>query len=86
MTSILIEVVGLAGVIIISCSGIPQLYKTIKTRSVKDLSSTFFLMLLVGIILLSIYSLSIGDIVYCVGNSISFIVTLLILINILRWR
>ena len=83
---IIIKIIGLIGALIISGSGIPQLYKTIKTKSVKDLSFSFFFLLLVGIILLSIYTVAIGDIIYSIGNTISLIITLLILIYIIKCR
>lgn len=86
MVSLLIEIIGLMGVLIISFSGIPQLYKTIKTRSVEDLSFSFFSLLFIGIILLSIYTLWIGNIVYSIGNTISLVITFLIIICIIKWK
>ncbi|RLF42407.1 MAG: hypothetical protein DRN12_00345 [Thermoplasmata archaeon] len=86
LVPLLIEIIGLIGVLIISCSSIPQLYKTFKTRSVEDLSFSFFLLLFIGIILLSIYTIVIGNIIYSIGNTTSLIVTFLILVSIIKWR
>ena len=86
MVDIFIELAGLIGILIISCSGITQLYKVIKTHSVKDLSFLFFILILIGIILLLIYTISIGNIIYTIGNMASLIITTSIIICILKWR
>lgn len=86
MIIILIKILGLIGILIISFSGIPQLIKVVKTHSVNDLSLVFFTMLLVGMILLLIYSFSIENTVYIVGNIISLIMTIGIIICILKWK
>lgn len=86
MIPIIIEFIGLIGILIISCSGTTQLYKVLKTHSVQDLSLIFFILLLTGIILLSIYTVWIGNFVYSVGNVISLIITIGIIICILKWR
>jgi uncharacterized protein with PQ loop repeat len=86
MVHAIVELAGLIGILIISSSGITQLYKAIKTHSVKDLSLLFFILISIGIILLSIYSISIGNIIYTIGNFISFIITGAIIICILQWR
>ena len=80
------ELAGLVGILIISSSGITQLYKAIHSHSVKDLSLLFFILILIGIVLLSIYSVSIGNMIYTIGNIISFTITSAIIICILKWR
>jgi uncharacterized protein with PQ loop repeat len=86
MVNTIIELAGLIGILIISSSGITQLYKAIKTRSVKDLSLIFFILILVGVILLSIYTITIGNLIYTIGNIISFMLTTAIIICILKWK
>lgn len=86
MVNAIIEIAGLIGILIISGSGITQLYKAVKTHSVKDLSLSFFVLILIGITLLSTYSVAIGNTIYTIGNIISFIITLAIIICILKWR
>ena len=80
------EIIGLIGMIIICIAGLPQLMKTIKTKSVKDLSLSFFIMILVGAILLLIYSFYIDDLIYIVGNFLTILITILIIACILLWH
>ena len=47
MVNAIIEIAGLIGILIISGSGITQLYKAVKTHSVKDLSLSFFVLILI---------------------------------------
>jgi MtN3 and saliva related transmembrane protein len=86
LVNIIIDILGLIGILIISFSGITQLIKAVKTRSVDDLSLTFFILLFIGIVLLQIYSISIGNIIYIIGNIVSLIMTGGIIICILKWR
>ena len=86
MVNQILEIAGLIGILIISSSGITQLFKAVKTHSVKDLSLLFFILILLGATLLFIYSVSIGNSIYIIGNIISFIITLGIIICILKWR
>lgn len=81
-----IEIAGFIGILILSGSGITQLYKAVKTHSVKDLSLSFFILILIGITLLFSYSLSIGNTIYSLGNFISFVITIAIILCILKWR
>lgn len=67
------ELFGFAGMILIQACYLPQLYKTIKTKSVKDLSLPFFIILIVGILFYLIYSILINDVVYMTSNTIGLI-------------
>lgn len=85
MVNTIIELAGLIGILILSSSGITQLYKALKTHSVKDLSLLFFLLIFIGIILLTLYSITIGNIIYTIGNIVSLVITISIIIFILKW-
>jgi len=80
------ETIGIAGMVIICISGLPQLYKTIKTKSVKDLSLPFFIMIIIGAFLLLVYSFYIDDLIYIVGNILTVLITLLLIICIIIWN
>ena len=82
----MLESVGLMGTVIISMAGMPQLIKTIRTKSVDDLSFVSFFSVLVGAFLLLIYSLHTMDFVYITGDVITISVTSLLIFFILRWR
>ena len=80
------EIIGVVGMIIICISGLPQLFKTVKKKSVNDLSMPFFVMILVGAFLLLIYSFYISDLIYIVGNILTVLITLLLILCIVIWR
>ena len=80
------EIIGIVGMVIICISGLPQLYKTVKTKSVTDLSLPFFVMILVGAFLLLVYSFYIDDLIYIVGNILTMLITLLLIVCIVIWH
>ena len=53
----LIEIVGIAGGIIISSSLLPQVYKTYQTKSAKDISYYYQIIYIVGCTLTNTYAL-----------------------------
>ena len=67
------ESLGVLGSLIICGSVIPQLVRTYKTKSARDLSITYLSTLMTGIVLLTIYSIYIGDTVFILGNTLSLI-------------
>jgi len=82
----LIELVGLAGVLLINAAYIPQTIKTYRTKNVEGLSITFFSMILFGVCLLQIYSVLIWDTVYVASNSVAIINVALLLILIKKYQ
>ena len=80
------ETIGVIGIVVICFAGLPQLVKTIKTKSVEDLSLPFFIMILVGAFLLLVYSIYIKDLIYIVGNILTILITALLIVCIGWWR
>ncbi len=80
------EIIGVIGIAVICFAGLPQLVKTIKTKSVEDLSLPFFIMILVGAFLLLVYSIYIKDLIYIVGNILTILITALLIVCIVGWR
>ncbi len=70
---VVFEFLGIAGSLIICGSIIPQLMKTYRTKSARDLSITYLMTLMMGIILLTIYSIYIRDLVFIFGNTLSML-------------
>ncbi len=77
------EFLGMTGSLIICGSVIPQVMKTYRTKSARDLSSTYLMTLMTGIILLTVYSVYIRDLVFIFGNTLSM---LSVGILMLLWR
>jgi MtN3 and saliva related transmembrane protein len=66
---------GMLAALLTTFAYIPQAYKTIRTRSAKDLSIVTFSMLFVGTILGFIYSSYIHDTPFMVTNGITAILS-----------
>ena len=77
------EFLGMTGSLIICGSVIPQVMKTYRTKSARDLSNTYLMTLMTGIILLTVYSIYIRDLVFIFGNTLSM---LSVGILMLLWR
>jgi len=77
------EFLGITGSLIICGSVIPQVMKTYRTKSARDLSNTYLMTLMTGIILLTVYSIYIRDLVFIFGNTLSM---LSVGILMLLWR
>ena len=82
----IIELVGLAGVLLINAAYIPQTIKTYRTKDVNGLSTTFFSMILLGVCLLQIYSVAIWDTVYVASNSVAILNIILLLCLIKKYQ
>jgi len=77
------EFIGIVGSLIICASIIPQVIKTYRTKSAHDLSITYLITLMTGIIMVTIYSICIQDPVFIFGNVLS---VLSIGILIVLWK
>ncbi|MCK5261127.1 MAG: PQ-loop repeat-containing protein [Thermoplasmatales archaeon] len=80
------ETIGVIGIVVICIAGLPQLVKTVKTKSVEDLSLPFFILILVGASLLLVYSFYIEDLIYIIGNILTILITVLLIACIVGWR
>ena len=81
-----IELIGLLAAILTTTAFIPQVYKVIKTKSVKGLSLSTYLIFTTGVLFWLIYGLLKSSISMIIGNGITFFLAFLILYNILKKR
>ena len=70
-TSLLFEILGTAGSLILCASAIPQIVKTYRTKSSGDLSIMYLVTLMFGLMLLMVYSLYVRDFVFIFGNTLA---------------
>ncbi len=70
---IVFEFLGITGSLIICGSVIPQVIRTYRTKSARDLSITYLITLMTGIIMLTVYSVYIMDLVFIFGNVLSIL-------------
>lgn len=75
-----ITIVGFMAAALTTFSFLPQAIKTIKSKQTKDLSFGMYLAFTAGVFLWLIYGILIGDAPVIIANSITFILTITILI------
>lgn len=74
-----ITILGLIGGTFTTASFLPQVFKTWKTRSAKDVSSGMFVLLSVGITFWIAYGFKIGSIPIVTANLISLVLAIAML-------
>jgi len=65
------SLLGMIAAILTTSAFVPQAYKTIKSRSTKDLSAVTFSMIFVGTLLWFVYGYLINDFPLMIANSIT---------------
>jgi len=73
------EIIGLIAAVLTTSAYIPQAYKTWKTKSAGNISLTMYLAMFVGIILWLIYGIHLKSLAMILANSITAILTLIII-------
>lgn len=81
-----ITLLGLVGGTLTTASFFPQVFKTWKTRSTKDVSLFMFVLLSVGITFWIAYGLKIGSVPVVAANSISLVMTIAMLAMKIRFK
>ncbi|MFC1825894.1 SemiSWEET family sugar transporter [Thermodesulfobacteriota bacterium] len=74
-TSLIFEILGIAGSLILCISAIPQIVKTYRTKSSGDLSILYLITLMFGLALLMVYSIYVRDFVFIFGNTLAILST-----------
>ncbi|CAM3452292.1 MtN3 and saliva related transmembrane protein [Flavobacterium longum] len=69
-----VSIIGFAAAILTTAANLPQAVKIIRTRSVKDISSLTYTLLLAGLLLWTYYGIEKGDWPLIVCNGISALV------------
>ena len=80
------EIVGLLAALLTTASFVPQVYKTWKSKSADSLSLTMYLVFFVGIILWLIYGIHLKSLAMIIANSITAVLSLLLIIFKLRYK
>ncbi len=68
-----VEIIGFAAAMCTTLSFLPQALKTWKTRLVKDISLTMYLVLCLGLFLWLLYGLFIGSMPIIIANAVTLI-------------
>jgi len=75
-----IETIGIIAAILTTSGFIPQLYKTIKTKNVKGVSLSMFLVLFIGILFWLFYGFLIDSFAIKIANFFSGIIVFILII------
>ncbi len=81
-----ITVLGLAAAVLTVIAFFPQLMKTWKTKSTKDISLGMFSAFCVGVLLWFVYGILISDLPVTIANLLTFIQALIILMFKLKYK
>lgn len=80
------EIVGLVAAFLTTSAFIPQVYKTWKTKSAGNISLTMYVALFTGIILWLVYGIHLNSFAMILANSITAVLTLIILFFKIRYK
>lgn len=81
-----ISVLGLLAASLTTISFLPQVFKTWKSRSAKDLSLGMFSIFTLGVALWLVYGIAINDLPVILANIVTLILASTLLFFKLRWK
>lgn len=79
-----VELIGFAAAFLTTFAFIPQVIEVWKTNSVEGLSLTTYIIFVIGVFLWFLYGLSIGSLSMIIANSITVLLTLIIIYSIIN--
>jgi len=82
----LFEILGITGSLIVSVSVIPQIIKTYKTKKANDLSLLYIVILMTGFVMITLYSIHVGNLIFIFGNIWSTVSTGILIALCYRYR
>ncbi len=85
-TSLIFEMLGTTGSLILCASAIPQIVKTYRTKSSGDLSFMYLGALMLGLMMLMVYSIYVEDFVFIFGNTLALLSTGVMIIFWFKYR
>ncbi|MGK0253895.1 MAG: MtN3 and saliva related transmembrane protein [Mariniflexile sp.] len=74
------EIIGFIAAILTTAAFVPQVYKTWKTKDVKGISLTMFLVMFTGVILWLIYGYCINSLSMILANSVTVLLIFALII------
>ena len=80
------EIIGLIAAVLTTSAYVPQAYKTWKTKSAGNVSLAMYLIMFVGIVLWLIYGIHLKSLAMILANSVTTVLTLIIIFFKIRYR
>lgn len=81
-----IEILGLVAAVFTTSAFVPQVYKTWKTKSAKELSLTMFLVFFTGLMMWLVYGIFIDSLSVILANSITGLFSLVLIYFKLKYK
>jgi len=81
-----IEIIGIAAGTLTTGAFVPQVYKTWKEKSTKDVSLSMYAVLFMGLLLWLVYGISIGSLSVILTNAITSILVFTMILLKLRYK
>ena len=81
-----IEILGLVAATLTTSAFVPQVYKTWKNKSVKDISLSMYTVLLMGLLLWIVYGFYINSLPIIAANIITATLSVLIVIMKIKYK
>jgi uncharacterized protein with PQ loop repeat len=73
------ELLGTTGSLILCASAVPQILKTYRIKCADGLSGSYLIILLIGMSLIQVYAVHIGDMVFIWGNGMALVLTAILM-------
>lgn len=80
------EIIGLIAALLTTTAYVPQAYKTWQTKSAGNISLTMYIAMFTGIILWLIYGVHLNSLAMIIANSVTAVLTLVIIFFKLKYK
>lgn len=80
------ELIGLLAAVLTTSAYVPQAYKTWKTKSAGNISLTMYIAMFIGIILWLIYGIHLNSLAMILANSVTAVLTIIIISFKLKYK
>ena len=81
-----IEILGLVAAVFTTSAFVPQVYKTWKAKSAKELSLTMFLVFFLGVMMWLVYGYLINSLSVILANAVTGLLALVLIFFKLRYK
>lgn len=81
-----IEILGFVAAILTTGAYVPQVYKTWKLKSTKDISFSMYVVMLTGVVLWLIYGISLNSLPIILANIVTAILLLFVIVLKFKYK
>jgi MtN3 and saliva related transmembrane protein len=81
-----IEIIGLVAAALTTTAFVPQVYKTWKEKSTKDISLSMYTVLFTGVVLWLVYGINLGSLPIILANTITSVLLIFMLYMKIKYK